>query len=380
MLTTLELALDLISRPSVTPQDGGCQNLIADRLKPLGFHTEALRFGDVDNLWARHGKTSPLFVFAGHTDVVPTGPLSAWKFPPFTPTVEDGFLYGRGAADMKGSVAAMVTACEQFVTDYPEHPGSIAVLLTSDEEGPAVNGTVKVIQHLQARGELIDWCLVAEPTSSERIADEIKVGRRGSLTGHLRVHGIQGHVAYPHLADNPLHRLAPVLATLCQTVWDNGNEFFPATTFQVTNIQAGTGADNVIPNAVDVLFNFRYGTVTMHTALQQRVQALLDHHHVNYDLTWQHSGLPFLTKHGALLAATQQVVQDVCGYAPRLSTAGGTSDGRFIAPTGAQVLELGPLNATIHKINECVRVDHLETLAILYLYILKKLFIETGRN
>ncbi|OQW95609.1 MAG: succinyl-diaminopimelate desuccinylase [Beggiatoa sp. IS2] len=378
MSTILELAIDLISRPSVTPNDAGCQRLIAQRLEPLGFCNEHLRFGEVDNLWARHGNTAPLFVFAGHTDVVPTGPLTAWQFPPFTPTVQDGFLYGRGAADMKGSLAAMVVACERFVTQYPQHRGSIAVLLTSDEEGPAVDGTVKVVQQLQARGESIEWCLVAEPASCTQIGDEIKVGRRGSLTGRLRVHGIQGHVAYPHLADNPLHRLAPALDTLCQTIWDSGNEFFPATTFQVTNIHAGTGADNVIPNEADVLFNFRYGTVTRHTELQQRVKAILDQYHLNYDLTWQHSGLPFLTKHGALIAVTQQIIREVCGYETRLSTAGGTSDGRFIAPTGAQVLELGPLNATIHKINECVRVDHLDTLAILYLGILEKLFIDNG--
>ncbi|MEN8219429.1 MAG: succinyl-diaminopimelate desuccinylase [Pseudomonadota bacterium] len=371
MSTTLDLAIELINRPSITPNDAGCQPVIAKRLQALGFTIEHLRFGQVDNLWARHGDAAPLFVFAGHTDVVPTGPENHWQFPPFTATLHDGLLYGRGAADMKGSLAAMVTACERFIADHPQHKGSIAFLLTSDEEGPAVDGTIKVINYLQQKGEKIDWCLVGEPSSTERLGDVVKNGRRGSLNGQLTIHGVQGHVAYPFRADNPIHRFAPVLKTLCETQWDQGNDFFPPTSFQITNIKAGTGADNVIPEDLELLFNFRYSTQVTHIQLQEQVSALLDG--LKYTLTWRHSGLPFLTTPGELVTATQQAIYEVCGYETRLSTAGGTSDGRFIAPTGAQVIELGPNNSTIHKINECVSVDELDSLSIIYQRVLEKL-------
>jgi len=371
MSATLDLAIQLISRPSVTPQDAGCQPLLAERLQASGFTVEHLRFGDVDNLWARHGHQAPLFVFAGHTDVVPPGPLTAWQFPPFTPTLQEGLLYGRGAADMKGSLAAIVTACERFVAKYPDHPGSLALLLTSDEEGDAVDGTVRVINYLQGKGEHINWCIVGEPSSVKRVGDLVKNGRRGSLTGLLTIQGVQGHVAYPHLADNPIHRFAPLLQKLCQTQWDQGNAFFPPTTFQVSNLQAGTGADNVIPGELAVTFNFRYSTQLTHSQLQERVTAMLEG--FNYRLTWKHSGTPFLTTGGMLLNSVQQAISEVVGYEAELSTGGGTSDGRFIAPTGAEVLELGPLNATIHKANECVDIEELETLTILYQRILEKL-------
>ena len=375
MSETLELAIELLSRPSVTPDDAGCQSLIAERLQKLGFNIEPLRFGTVDNLWARRGQDAPLFIFAGHTDVVPTGSLNAWKTPPFTPSIQDGFLYARGAADMKGSVAAMVTACERFVAKYPHHHGSLAVLLTSDEEGDAIDGTVKVIEHLQKRGEKLDWCLVGEPSSIKRTGDMIKNGRRGSLTGLLTVQGIQGHVAYPHLAENPIHRFAPLLQKLCQIEWDQGNAFFPPTSFQISNLRAGTGADNVIPGELEVIFNFRYSTQVTHTQLQERIVALLEQEKLKYTLTWKHSGQPFLTQQGRLLEVVQQVVREQCGYEPELSTSGGTSDGRFIAPTGTEVLELGPLNATIHKANECISIEELETLSDLYQKILEKLLI-----
>ncbi|MBE9562494.1 MAG: succinyl-diaminopimelate desuccinylase [Proteobacteria bacterium] len=368
---TIDLAIELISRPSVTPKDYGCQALIAERLQNIGFKIESLRFGEVDNLWATHGETAPLFVFAGHTDVVPTGPEDKWQFPPFTPTIHDGFLYGRGAADMKGSVAAMVTACERFITEYPQHKGSIGFLLTSDEEGPAVDGTVKVIKHLQEQGKQIDWCLVGEPSSEEKLCDLIKNGRRGSLNGHLIIHGMQGHVAYPHKADNPIHRLAPILNKLCQIEWDQGNEFFPPTSLQITNINAGTGADNVIPSDLELIFNFRYSTQVTHTQLQEQVVELLGD--INYTLTWRHSGLPFLTQPDVLVTATQQAIQTVCGYKAILSTAGGTSDGRFIAPTGAQVIEIGPNNASIHKIDECVNIEELDKMSVIYQKILENL-------
>jgi succinyl-diaminopimelate desuccinylase len=375
MSTTLDLAIELISRPSITPNDADCQPLIAKRLQAIGFTIEHLRFGEVDNLWARHGEAAPLFVFAGHTDVVPTGSENHWQFPPFTPTLHEGLLYGRGAADMKGSLAAIVTACERFIAEHPQHKGSIALLLTSDEEGLAVDGTVKVINYLQKKGEKIDWCLVGEPSSTERLGDVVKNGRRGSLNGQLTIHGIQGHVAYPLQADNPIHRFAPVLKMLCETEWDQGNDFFPPTSFQITNINAGTGADNVIPEDLTLLFNFRYSTEVTHTQLQEQVTALLDKHGLKYSLTWRHSGLPFLTHPGDLITATQQAIYEVCGYETSLSTAGGTSDGRFIAPTGAEVIELGPNNSTIHKINECVSVEELDRLSIIYQRVLEKLLI-----
>jgi succinyl-diaminopimelate desuccinylase len=376
MSTTLDIAIELISRPSLSPFDAGCQALIAERLQAIGFTSKHLRFGEVDNLWARRGAAAPLFVFAGHTDVVPTGPENHWQFPPFTPTLHQGFLYGRGAADMKSSIAAMVTACERFIAEHPQHKGSIAFLITSDEEGPAVDGTVKVINDLQAKGEKIDWCLVGEPSSTERLGDMIKNGRRGSLNGLLTIHGTQGHAAYPHIADNPIHRFAPLLKTLCETEWDQGNDFFPPTSFQITNINAGTGADNVIPGDLELLFNFRYNTEFTHTQLQEQVTALLDKQGLKYSLNWRHSGPPYLTTTPSTLITTiQQAISEVCGYQTTLSTGGGTSDGRFIAPTGAQVVEFGPVNATIHKIDECVRVEDLDTLSSIYQKILEKLLI-----
>jgi len=376
MSKTLDLAIDLISRPSVTPNDYGCQALVAERLQTIGFTIENLRFGEVNNLWARHGKTAPLFVFAGHTDVVPTGPEKLWQFPPFEPTLHEGLLYGRGAADMKGSVAAMVTAAERFITEYPEHKGSIGFLITSDEEGPAVDGTIKVIKYLQEQNEPIEWCLVGEPSSVKRLGDVVKNGRRGSLNADLTIHGIQGHVAYPQRADNPIHHFAPLLKILCETEWDQGNEFFPPTSFQISNINAGTGADNVIPGDLELLFNFRYCTEVTHTQLQEKITVLLDKHKLKYTLKWRHSGKPFLTRPNALVKATQQAIKEICGYETQLSTAGGTSDGRFIAPTGAQVIELGPINDTIHKVNECVNVDDLDSVSDIYQRILEKLLIQ----
>ncbi|MCK5877252.1 MAG: succinyl-diaminopimelate desuccinylase [Candidatus Marithrix sp.] len=370
---TIDLAINLINRPSVTPKDCGCQVVIAERLQKLGFKIKSLRFGEVDNLWAVHGDTAPLFVFAGHTDVVPTGPEDKWQFPPFSSKIHDGYLYGRGAADMKGSVAAMVTACENFITEYPQHKGSIAFLLTSDEEGPAVDGTVKVIKYLQELGKKIDWCLVGEPSSEEKLFDFIKNGRRGSLNGHLTIHGMQGHVAYPHKADNPIHKITPFLQKLCQIEWDQGNEFFPPTSLQITNINAGTGADNVIPGDLELIFNFRYSTQVTHIQLQERVVELLGN--IKHTLLWRHSGPPFLTQPDVLVTATQQAIQEVCGYKAILSTSGGTSDGRFIAPTGTQVIEIGPNNATIHKVNERVSIEELEQLSVVYQTILKNLFL-----
>ena len=373
MSATIELAKDLISRASVTPKDEGCQDVLIARLEKLGFRAEKLRFEDVDNLWLRRGTEAPVFCFAGHTDVVPPGPLNRWDTPPFEPSIRDGKLYGRGSADMKGSIAAMVTATERFVAEHPEHQGSIAFLITSDEEGPSINGTVKVVETLEARNEKIDWCLVGEPSSTHRAGDVIKNGRRGSLSGNLKVLGKQGHVAYPHLADNPIHRLAPALAELAATEWDQGNEFFPPTTFQVSNINAGTGANNVIPGEVDVMFNFRFSTEATEASLKQRVHTILDRHGLRYELDWNLSGNPFLTRKGELVDAACAAIKEVAGMDAELSTAGGTSDGRFIAPTGAQVLELGPVNATIHQLNEHVAVDELDTLSTYYEKILTKL-------
>jgi len=370
---TIKLALDLISRASVTPEDAGCQQTMITRLQALGFNAELLRYEEVDNFWARRGNNGPLFAFAGHTDVVPTGPLNHWDSPPFKPEVRDGYLYGRGAADMKGSLAAFITACERFIARHPDHKGSIALLITSDEEGPSINGTTKVVQHLEARQEKIDWCLVGEPSSSHKVGDVIKNGRRGSLGARLVVHGTQGHVAYPQLADNPIHRIAPALAELSAEEWDQGNEFFPATSFQISNINAGTGATNVIPAEAEVMFNFRFSTELSAEILRQRVEAILDKHQIKYHIDWILSGLPFLTPEGELVSATCEAIQELTGYPSTLSTAGGTSDGRFIAPTGAQVLELGPVNATIHKVNECVSTEDLDTLSDIYERILEKL-------
>ncbi|MBZ0071649.1 MAG: succinyl-diaminopimelate desuccinylase [Gammaproteobacteria bacterium] len=373
MSPTLELARALIARPSVTPDDQGCQQLIGARLAALGFTLEPMNSGAVTNLWARRGTAGPLLAFAGHTDVVPPGPENAWTSPPFRPEVRAGLLYGRGAADMKGSIAAMVTACERFLAEHPDHRGTLAFLITSDEEGSATEGTVKVIETLEARNEKIDWCLVGEPSSVEQAGDVVKNGRRGSLSGTLSVRGVQGHVAYPQLADNPVHRALPALAELAAAVWDDGNEFFPPTTLQISNIQAGTGATNVIPGTLEVLFNFRYSTASSEASLRQRVHTLLDRHGLEYRLDWFHSGGPFLTPAGALVDAVRVAIRTVTGLETELSTSGGTSDGRFIAPTGAQVVELGPVNATIHKVNECVAVDELERLTRIYEGVLRQL-------
>ncbi len=373
MSDTLNLAKELISRQSVTPEDAGCQSILARRLEALGFSIDQLRFGEVDNLWARRGSEGPLFVFAGHTDVVPTGPESEWRHPPFSPTEENGLLYGRGAADMKGSLAAMITATERFIAQHPDHQGSIGYLITSDEEGPAIEGTVKVVEWLQARNETIDWCLVGEPTSSDKVADVIKNGRRGSLGATLTIRGTQGHVAYPHLAKNPVHLVAPVLAELVAMKWDNGNESFPPTTFQISNIQAGTGATNVIPGDLTVIFNFRFSTEVTDAELRTQVDTVLQKHQLDYRIDWQLSGQPFLTPAGELVAAIQAAIKNICGYETELSTSGGTSDGRFIAPSGAQVVELGPLNATIHKVDEHVAITELDTLSEIYQQILNNL-------
>ena len=369
----LDLTKDLISRQSVTPEDAGCQQLMAKRLEALGFTIESMFFEDTLNLWARRGRGKPLFCFAGHTDVVPTGPLEQWISPPFEPQIRDGMLYGRGTADMKGSLAAMVVATERFLATNPELTGDIAFLITSDEEGPFINGTKRVIEVLESRQEKIKWCLVGEPSSTKSLGDVIKNGRRGSLTGYLTVKGVQGHVAYPHLVDNPIHKAAPALAEIAQTVWDQGNAYFPATSFQISNIHAGTGATNVVTGDVQLTFNFRYSTEVTAEQLQQRVLAILEKHGLNYSIDWILNGLPFLTDSGELVAAAVSAVQQVKGYAPSLETTGGTSDGRFIAPTGAQVLELGPCNGTIHKINECVAVADLEPLADMYQHILQQL-------
>lgn len=373
MSSTLELLKELIKRRSLTPDDAGCQQLIAQRLAPLGFKIEHLRFGEVDNLWARRGTQGPLFAFAGHTDVVPTGPLDQWQSDPFIPTLRDGYLYGRGAADMKGGIAAMVTAVERFVAQHPTHPGSIALLITSDEEGPSTHGTVKVVEHLEARKEKIDWCLIGEPTCVKTVGDTIKNGRRGSLTGKLTVHGTQGHVAYPHLALNPVHVSARALAELCAEQWDQGNEFFPPTTFQISNIHAGTGADNVIPGDLEVVFNLRFSTELTPEKIKQRVLKILDGHTFKYDIEWRLSGQPFLTPKGALVEAVRDSIKEIAGIETDISTSGGTSDGRFIAPTGAQVLELGVVNASIHKLNECVKLDDLDMLSNIYQRSLEKL-------
>jgi len=366
----LHLTEELIRRPSVTPLDEGCQQLMADRLSALGFDIESMFFEDTLNLWARRGHGKPLFCFAGHTDVVPTGPLEQWESPPFEPEIRDGLLYGRGTADMKGSLAAMIVATERFLAKKPQLTGDIAFLITSDEEGPFINGTKRVIETLEARQEKINWCLVGEPSSTYQVGDVIKNGRRGSLTGYLKVKGLQGHVAYPHLVDNPIHKAAPALAALSTEVWDHGNAFFPATSFQISNIHAGTGATNVVPGELNLTFNFRYSTEVTAEQLQQRVLALLDQHQLNYDIDWVLNGLPFLTDRGALVEAAAKAVRQVQGFETSLETTGGTSDGRFIAPTGAQVVELGPCNGTIHKINEHVRVADLDLLTDMYEAIL----------
>lgn len=362
----IALLTDLIRRPSVTPDDAGCQTLLADRLAALGFDIEPMRFGEVDNLWARRGTSGPVLCFAGHTDVVPPGDLSSWNSDPFEPVQKDGLLYGRGAADMKASLAAMLLAVEQFVAAVPDYPGSIAFLITSDEEGPARDGTLKVVETLAARGESIDWCIVGEPSSLERLGDTLRIGRRGSLSGLLTVRGIQGHVAYPDLADNPIRRFAPVLNALHEVVWDEGNEHFPPTSFQVVQLDAGVGAPNVTPGELFARFNFRYSTEWTHTDLRQRVEALLDSFDLDYELKWHLSGEPFLTQPGTLIDAVTRAVRETAGLTPVLSTGGGTSDGRFIAPMGVDVVELGPVNASIHKVNEHVRVADVPRLTAMY--------------
>ena len=375
-INVVELAKQLISRRSVTPDDAGCMELLTGLLQPLGFECERISMGGVDNLWARRGSASPIVCFAGHTDVVPTGPLEQWTSDPFVPTIRDGVLYGRGASDMKSSLAAIVAAIEDFVRLHPDHPGSIAVLFTSDEEGPAVNGTVRVCEALQARGEKLDYCIVGEPTAVSKTGDMIKNGRRGSLSGILTVNGVQGHVAYPQLAKNPIHLVAAALAEMAQTKWDDGNEYFPPTTWQVSNFNAGTGANNVIPGAAHVTFNFRFATSSTLESLQTRVHGILDRHGVPYDLEWRYDGRPFLTQKGDLVAAVAKAIKTVTGLDTELSTTGGTSDGRFIADICRQVVECGPTNATIHKINECIKVEELEQLPQIYMHTLKNLLIK----
>ena len=372
---TLQLAQELIRRRSVTPDDQGCQELMIGRLEAIGFDIHRLRFEDVDNFWARRGSEGPLVVFAGHTDVVPTGPIDDWQHDPFSAQIVDDKLYGRGAADMKSSLAAFVTAIEDFVQAHPQHKGSIGLLITSDEEGPSVNGTVKVVQWLQQQGINIDYCVVGEPSSENELGDIIKNGRRGSLNGKLKIFGKQGHVAYPHLAVNPIHQAAPALTDLVNETWDEGNEYFPATSFQVSNIQAGTGAENVIPGKLEIDFNFRFSTSVTEAELKQRTEAVLHKHGLNFQIDWRLSGNPFLTKVGTLVNAAQRAVESVLGKPPRLSTGGGTSDGRFIAPTGAEVVELGPLNQTIHQVNEHVSASDPAILSSIYQQILENLLL-----
>jgi len=371
MSSTLELTCELIKRPSITPEDEGCQKLLAERLEKLGFKIEHLRFGDVDNLWARRGEEKPLLVFAGHTDVVPAGSLEQWQFPPFEPTISEGYLYGRGSADMKGGIAASMIAVENFIAKNPHHSGSIAFLITSDEEGKAINGTVKVVEYLKEKGEHLDYCLLGEPSSKNHLADEIKNGRRGSLTGRLKIKGIQGHVAYPHLAKNPIHLFSETMKKLCEEIWDQGNEFFPPTTFQIVDIHAGNGVTNVIPADLKVMFNFRYGTASTADSLKERVEKLLSN--LDYELSWESAGLPFLTSKGKLIEAAKESIKEICGFETILSTSGGTSDGRFIAPNGTEILEIGLSNATIHKVNECANIADLEKLALLFERILEKI-------
>ena len=370
---SLELAKALISRPSVTPDDQNCQQLLAERLQKIGFAVEELHFGDTKNVWLRRGTQAPVFCFAGHTDVVPTGPVEKWDSPPFEPTEQEGRLYGRGAADMKTSIACFVTACERFVAEHPDHQGSIALLITSDEEGDALDGTTKVVDVLKARGELIDYCIVGEPTAVDKLGDMLKNGRRGSLSGNLTVKGKQGHIAYPHLAINPVHTFAPALLELTQEVWDEGNEYFPPTSFQISNINGGTGATNVIPGELNVKFNFRFSTESTEEGLKQRVHAILDKHGVQYDLQWSCSGQPFLTQAGKLTDVAREAIAEICGVEAELSTTGGTSDGRFIKAIAKELIELGPSNATIHQINENVRLEDIPKLSAVYEGMLKRL-------
>lgn len=381
MSNTLALTLDLLRRRSITPEDAGCQDTMIARLEALGFSIERMRFGNVDNFYARRGQQSPLLVFAGHTDVVPTGPLDQWHTPPFEPTIQDGMLYARGAADMKTSLAAFITSIEAFVAEHPDHPGSIGLLITSDEEGVAVDGTVKVVQALKARGEVFDYCIVGEPTSSKVVGDMIKNGRRGSLSGKLTVKGVQGHIAYPELVKNPIHLAAPAIKDMVETVWDQGNAYFPPTSWQISNINGGTGATNVVPGEVEILFNFRYcpevdGQGSTQANLQSRIYAILDQHGLDYSLHWEHNQ-PYITPRGALVAAIETAIEQSYGVQPVLSTTGGTSDGRFIADICKEVIEFGPLNATIHKLNECVAVADIEPLKQTYQRTLELLLLKS---
>ena len=378
MSDTLKLTQQLIARPSLTPLDEGCLHIIGQRLEAIGFKLEMIRCGEVDNLWARRGNSGKLICFAGHTDVVPTGPVDKWVSPPFTPTIRDGMLYGRGAADMKGSLAAFVTAIEKFVAAHPKHAGSIALLLTSDEEGVATDGTVRVVEALRARGEKMDYCIVGEPTAVSKTGDTIKNGRRGSLSGDLIVKGVQGHIAYPHLVKNPIHLASPAIAELAATEWDKGNEYFPATSWQVSNIHGGTGASNVVPGTVEITFNFRFSTASTVDSLKAKVHAILDKHGLEYDLNWSLSGKPYLTPRGNLVDAVSAAIKSVTGITTDLSTTGGTSDGRFIADICPQIIELGPVNATIHKLNECVAVADLDILSDIYRLTLENLLVKSA--
>ena len=373
----IDLLIDLIKRPSVTPDDAGCQGLIAARLADSGFTCESMQFGDVSNLWARIGNNSPVLCFAGHTDVVPPGNLSNWTSDPFDPVVRDGLLFGRGAADMKGGIAAMVVAAEDFVATHPNFDGSLAFLITSDEEGLAIDGTKRVMETLSSRDELIDWCVVGEPSSDKNLGDTVRIGRRGSLTGSVTIRGVQGHVAYAHLARNPIKEFAPVLKSLLEYQWDNGNDHFPPTTFEMVQIDSGTGTDNVLPAKLNARFNFRYSTEWHHSGIEQQVTEILDSHEIDYDLDWFLSGEPFLTSPGKLTEAVRQTVVDITGDEPTFSTGGGTSDGRFISPGGADVIELGLINATIHKVDEHVKTDHIPTLCDMYQRIMQLLLVKS---
>lgn len=375
MKPVIELTTQLVAKESITPKDADCQKILCDRLHKAGFHIEPLPFGEVTNFWAVRGDTGPLLAFAGHTDVVPPGPLNDWDSPPFTPEIRNGYLYGRGAADMKGGLAAMLIATEQFVLANPNHSGRIAFLITSDEEGPATHGTAKVLEHLANRGEQIDWCIIGEPSASEKTGDTIKNGRRGSLGGHLIIQGSQGHIAYPHLAVNPIHKAAAAINEMTLERWDEGNCYFPATSFQISNIYGGTGAMNVIPGSLELDFNFRYSTQSNAAQLSERIEQILNEHALDYELIWTSYGLPFLTEEGLLTQTAVSAVETVMGYRAALSTSGGTSDGRFIAPTGAQVIELGPNNSTIHRVNERVSVEELLQLTQIYQQIISKLLI-----
>ena len=372
---TIKLACDLIKLKSVTPVDAGCQKLMIRRLESTGFKIQSLPFDNVKNFWAVHGVEGPTLCFAGHTDVVPTGDENIWKHPPFQPTLDGDFLYGRGAADMKGSLAAMITATERFISIHPDHKGRVAFLMTSDEEGPALNGIVKAVEYLKNQNEIPEWCLIGEPSSSEITGDVIKNGRRGSLNAELIVKGVQGHVAYPQIADNPIHKISPALDDLAREHWDDGNSFFPATTFQISNINAGTGATNVIPGEVKVVFNFRFSTEITEDEIKDRTEKILQKNHLDYNISWILSGKPFITREGELIEAAKESIFEVAGIKTKLSTAGGTSDGRFIAPYGSQIVELGPLNATIHKVDECANIKELDCLSKIYQRLLEKLLV-----